>query len=56
MLTDGEETFATLIAELEQAAHHIHMEYYIYRPDAIGTQIQEILIRKAREGLPCGLW
>ena len=51
VLTDGEETFAALIAELEQAAHHIHMEYYIYRPDAIGTQIQEILIRKARQGI-----
>lgn len=51
VLTDGEETFTALIAELEQAAHHIHMEYYIYRPDAIGTQIQEILIRKARQGI-----
>ncbi|PAK52102.1 cardiolipin synthase [Paenibacillus sp. 7541] len=51
VLTNGEETFNTLLRELEQAKHHIHMEYYIYRSDAIGTQIQQLLIRKARAGV-----
>jgi cardiolipin synthase len=51
VLTDGEETFGALLEHLEAAERHIHMEYYIYRNDGIGTKIRDILIRKAREGL-----
>ncbi|CAH0118138.1 putative cardiolipin synthase YwiE [Paenibacillus sp. CECT 9249] len=51
ILTNGEETFAAILQELEKAVHHIHMEYYIYRDDAIGTQIKDILVEKARAGV-----
>jgi len=51
VLTNGEETFTAILRELKQAAHHIHMEYYIFRDDDIGNQIKEILIRKAKEGV-----
>lgn len=51
VLTNGEETFSTLIYELLQAKHHIHMEYYIYRDDEIGRKIKSILMEKARAGL-----
>lgn len=51
ILTNGEETFGTLLLELRQAQHHIHMEYYIFRADHIGTRIQQILIEKARAGV-----
>lgn len=51
VLTNGEETFSALLPELQKARHHIHMEYYIYRADEIGTQIQRILMSKAREGV-----
>lgn len=51
ILTNGEETFGTLLLELRQAQHHIHMEYYIFRADHIGTRIQQILIDKARAGV-----
>ena len=51
VLTNGDETFSTLLRELKQAKHHIHMEYYIYRADAIGREIQKTLIDKAREGV-----
>ncbi|MFC3747493.1 cardiolipin synthase [Paenibacillus sp. GCM10012306] len=51
VLTNGEETFGTLLLELRQAQHHIHMEYYIFRADHIGTRIQQILIEKARAGV-----
>ncbi|AIQ65941.1 putative cardiolipin synthase YwiE [compost metagenome] len=51
VLTNGEETFGTLLLELRQAQHHIHMEYYIFRDDEIGTRIQQILIEKARSGV-----
>lgn len=51
VLTNGEETFSALLVELQRAQHHIHMEYYIYRSDDIGTRIKEILIQKAKQGV-----
>lgn len=51
VLTNGEETFSALLVELQRAEHHIHMEYYIYRSDDIGTRIKEILIHKAQQGV-----
>jgi cardiolipin synthase A/B len=51
VLTNGEETFASLLEELKKAKHHIHMEYYIYRADEIGREIQQTLIAKAKEGV-----
>lgn len=51
ILTNGEETFSAMLSELQKARHHIHMEYYIFRDDDIGTSIQRILIAKAREGV-----
>lgn len=51
VLTNGEETFSSLLKELKMAQHHIHMEYYIYRADVIGREIQKTLIEKARAGV-----
>lgn len=51
ILTNGRQTFSVLLEELKQAQHHIHMEYYIYRNDDIGTKIQQILIAKAKAGV-----
>ena len=51
MLVNGEEKFPDLIEALGQAMHHIHLEYYIYEQDEIGTTIIELLIKKAKEGI-----
>ncbi|MFX3624126.1 MAG: cardiolipin synthase [Ectobacillus sp.] len=51
VLTNGEETFAAVKEVLQKANHHIHMEYYIVRDDKIGTEIKDILIQKAQEGV-----
>ena len=51
LLINGEEKFPELIAALEKAKSHIHLEYYIYENDITGNQIAEILIKKAKEGL-----
>ncbi|WP_428911387.1 cardiolipin synthase [Niallia sp. Krafla_26] len=51
VLTNGNETFHYILAELKKAIHHIHIEYYIVRNDDIGQKIKEILIEKAREGV-----
>ena len=51
LLINGEEKFPAVIQALEQARDHIHIEYYIYENDKIGQTIEEILIRKAKEGV-----
>lgn len=51
LLVNGEEKFPELMQVLEQAKHHIHLEYYIYEQDEIGTAIIELLIKKAKQGV-----
>jgi cardiolipin synthase len=51
ILVNGKVTFEHIIAELEKAEKHIHLEYYIIDDDRIGNEIRRILIRKAQEGL-----
>ena len=34
LYTDGREKFDALIADIEQAQNHIHMQYYIYRSES----------------------
>ncbi|MDM5187106.1 cardiolipin synthase [Bacillus sp. DX4.1] len=51
LLTNGEETFTEIIQAIASAQHHIHIQYYIYRSDEIGTKIRDALIKKAKDGV-----
>jgi cardiolipin synthase len=51
ILNNGEEKFPELIDALNNAKHHIHIEYYIFEYDNIGKQIISILEEKAKEGV-----
>ncbi|MDV2582709.1 cardiolipin synthase [Alkalibacillus haloalkaliphilus] len=51
VLTNGSETFPSILDALQKAKHHIHMEYYIVRDDEIGSEIKDILIEKAKSGV-----
>lgn len=51
LLTNGEEKFPQVIRAMEEAVHHIHLEYYIYEDDTIGNAIKDLLIRKVKEGV-----
>jgi len=51
LLINGETKFPEVVAALEKAKHHIHIEYYIFEDDEIGKTIEEILVRKSREGI-----
>lgn len=51
LLKNGEEKFSELLEAIRNATHHIHIEYYIYQYDKIGTEIIELLIQKAKEGV-----
>ena len=51
LLVNGENKFPEVLKALNEAKSHIHIEYYIYEDDEIGTEIGNILIKKAQEGL-----
>ncbi len=51
ILNNGEEKFPVLINELKKASKSIHLEYYIFNDDTIGTKIINILCNKAQEGV-----
>ena len=49
VLTDGEETYEAMLNAMEKAKDHIHVEFYIFRHDRIGTKFQDVMIRKRRK-------
>ncbi len=51
LLINGEEKFPEVLQAISDAKHHIHIEYYIFEQDEIGQQIQDLLIKKATEGV-----
>ena len=51
ILRNGEETFPEIFKTIENARHHVHLEYYIIENDRIGNYLRELLIRKAKEGV-----
>jgi cardiolipin synthase len=50
---ESEVTFAALEDAMRAAKHHIHAEYYIWRPDETGYFFRDLLIEKARSGVEC---
>ncbi len=51
LLINGEEKFPEVLEAIRNAKHHIHIQYYIFAQDNIGEQIEELLIKKATEGV-----
>ncbi|MVZ67531.1 cardiolipin synthase [Sphingobacterium sp. DK4209] len=51
LLVNGEEKFKYFLESLESASHSIHLEYYIFDLDQIGTKVLNILEQKASEGV-----
>ena len=51
LYVSGEDKFTQLKADIEQAKHHIHLQYYIFNDDTIGHEIMDLLIEKARESI-----
>ncbi|WP_047980582.1 cardiolipin synthase [Ornithinibacillus contaminans] len=51
IFVDGEEKFAALLKDMEQATDHIHLLYYIIRHDGLGQRIANMLVKKAAEGV-----
>lgn len=51
IFTNGKDKFDDLLTEMENATHHIHLQYYIFYDDEIGNKIKSTLIKKVKEGI-----
>lgn len=51
LLETGDECFDAIEAAVRAAVHHIHLEYYIWQPDSVGTRLRDLLVEKARAGV-----
>ncbi len=51
MLHDAEATYREMLKAIEGAQHHIHVEFYIIRPDGVGTALRDALTRRAAAGI-----
>ena len=51
LLSDGAATFEALLAALQAAREHIHLEYYIVEPDRTGQAIRDALVEARARGV-----
>jgi cardiolipin synthase A/B len=51
ILTDGVETFSHLTKAISDADFSIHLQFFVIENDNTGKKLQELLIKKAREGV-----
>jgi len=51
LYVDGASAYASMLRDIERATQHVHLEYYIYEPDKIGTRLRDLLVAKARAGV-----
>lgn len=51
LLPESKDAFEAIERAIRGARSQVHVQYYIYRPDRIGTRIRDALIAKAREGV-----
>jgi len=48
---DGDTAYAAILEAVAAAKHHVHVEYYIWEPDQIGTELRDALIARAKAGV-----
>ena len=51
LLVDGSGKYPALLEAIAKARHRVHLEYYIYEPDATGTALRDALIERAKAGV-----
>lgn len=48
---EGRSAFDAMFHAVRNARHHIHLEYFIFQPDEIGTELRDLLGEKVRQGV-----
>ena len=50
-LSGGARTFDAIFEAIRRATNHVHLEYYIFEDDKIGTALSNLLIERVRQGV-----
>jgi len=48
---EGDTTYRAIEDAMGAARHQIHLEYYIFEPDEVGTRWRDLLAQRARDGV-----
>ena len=51
VLSTSRNTFTSFFQAIKEAREHLHLEFYIFRDDHIGKEMQKLLIEKALQGV-----
>ena len=51
LLVDGAAVYNAMDEAIRSAQHHVHLSYYIWRTDTVGTHFRDMLCERAREGV-----
>ena len=51
LLLGGDACYGSIERAVLAARHHVHLEYYIWEPDRIGTRFRDLLCERARSGV-----
>lgn len=51
LLDDGDQKMQALEKAIVETRHHIHLEYYIWEPDQVGTHFRDLLTAAAGRGV-----
>jgi cardiolipin synthase A/B len=51
LLDEGDEYLAALETAIATARHHVHLEYYIWDPDEVGTHFRGLLVEARERGV-----
>jgi cardiolipin synthase len=51
LFMEGDLAYDAIEAAMRNARAQIHLEYYIFEPDEVGTRWRDLLVKKAREGV-----
>ncbi|QTU82624.1 cardiolipin synthase [Carnobacteriaceae bacterium zg-C25] len=48
---EGESLYEQILKDIENAKHHIHIQYYIFNNDTLGKRVMDALYQKAKQGV-----
>lgn len=51
LLIDGHDTFASIFEGIKAAQHYVLVQFFIIREDRLGSELADLLIEKAKEGV-----
>lgn len=53
LLSDYDETIERIVADIDQASHHVHLLFYIFADDKTGHKVIDALARATARGVTC---